>query len=79
MGAGLTFSFLVMIAVPVVGAWSRLHNPNTPLQASDIVIEPFGFLRLIGIPIAAAVFIACFALGWRKWGRPAGSPVEHHS
>jgi hypothetical protein len=74
VGAGLSFSFLAMIAVPLVGAWSRLHNPNTPLQASDIVIEPFGFLRAVGIPIAAAAFIACFALGWRKFAHPHPHP-----
>lgn len=86
VGAGLSFSFLVMIAVPLVGAWSRLHNPNTPLQASDIVIEPFGFLRVVGIPIAVAAFIGCFALGWKKWAHSAPSspahtsmPVEHQS
>jgi hypothetical protein len=88
VGAGLSFSFLAMITVPLVAAWSRLHNPNTPLQSSDVLIEPFGFLRLIGLPLAAAAFAACFALGWRKFARqPApppssravAAPVEHHS
>lgn len=79
VGAGLSFSFLVMIAVPLAAAWSRLHNPNTPLQANDVVIEPFGFLRLVGIPIAAAAFAACFALGWRKFAHPAAEAhaMEH--
>lgn len=77
VGAGLSFAFLAMIAVPLVGAWSRLHNANTPLQASDVVVEPFGLLRLIGIPIAAAAFAACFALGWRKFAHPA--QTEHRS
>lgn len=71
VGAGLSFSFLAMITVPVVAAWSRLHNPNTPLQSTDVVIEPFGFLRLVGLPLAAAAFAACFALGWRKFAHPA--------
>ncbi|MGH9521497.1 MAG: hypothetical protein ACRD3E_03075 [Terriglobales bacterium] len=78
VGAGLSFAFLALIAIPLMAAWSRLHNPNTPLQANDVLIEPFGFLRLIGIPIAAAAFAACFALGWRKFAHPAtGAPVEH--
>ena len=78
VGAGLTFSFLVMIVIPVFGAWSRLHDPNTPLQAGDVLIEPFGVLRWIGIPLAAAAFVACFALGWRKFAHSApGVPMEH--
>jgi hypothetical protein len=88
VGASLSFVFLAMITVPLVAAWSRLHNANTPLQAGDVVVEPFGLLRVIGLPIAAAVLVTCFAHGLRKFShvvnppsaaRAAGAPMEHRS
>jgi hypothetical protein len=59
-----------MISIPLLGAWSRLHNPNTPLQAQDVMIHPIGFLRLVGLPLAVAAFLTCFVLGWRKFAHP---------
>ena len=67
LGAGLFFSFFSMLAVPLLAAWSRLHNANTPLQAGDVVIQPISFLRLVGLPLAAAAFVTCFVVGWRKF------------
>ena len=74
MGAALFFVFFSMLAVPLLGAWSRLHNPKTPLQAQDVMIQPITFLRWVGLPLALAAFIACFALGWRRFAR-----AERHS
>ena len=67
MGASLFFVFFSMLAIPLLGAWSRLHNPNTPLQAQDIMIQPITFLRWVGLPLASAAFITCFLLGWRRF------------
>ena len=78
LGAALFFAFFSMLAVPLLGAWSRLHNPNTPLEAQDVLIQPIVFLRLIGLPLAGAAFITCFVLGWRKFSRTQ-QPVERHS
>ena len=85
MGAGLSFAFFALLAIPILAAWSRLHNPNTPLQAGDVMIEPIRTLRMVGLPLAGAAFIACFGLGWRKFAHPATPPraaaasVEHRS
>jgi len=73
MGAALFFVFFSMLAVPLLAAWARLHNPNTPLQANDVVIQPMNFLRIVGLPLASAAFLACFALGWRKFAHPERS------
>lgn len=74
LGAALFFAFFSMLAVPLLGAWSRLHNANTPLQSSDIMIQPITFLRFVGLPLAAAAFVTCFVIGWRKFVR-----AEHPS
>ncbi len=79
MGAALFFVFFSMLAVPVLGAWSRLHNPNTPLEAQDVLIQPVSFLRMVGLPLAAATFIACFVMGWKRFAHPASPGMEHHS
>ena len=63
------FAFFSMLAIPLLGAWSRLHNANTPLQAGDVVIQPVAFLRMVGLPLAAVAFVTCFVLGWRKFIR----------
>jgi hypothetical protein len=67
LGAALFFAFFSMLAVPFLGAWSRLHNANTPLQANDVVLQPIAFLRLVGLPLALAAFVTCFVLGWRRF------------
>lgn len=67
LGAALFFAFFSMLAIPLLAAWSRLHNANTPLQAGDVVIQPLSFLRLVGLPLAAATFVTCFVLGWRRF------------
>ncbi len=69
LGAALFFAFFSMLSVPLLAAWSRLHNANTPLQAGDVVIQPVAFLRLVGLPLAAGAFVTCFVLGWRKFAR----------
>ncbi len=69
LGAALFFAFFAMLAVPLLAAWSRLHNANTPLQAGDVVIQPLNLLRLVGLPLAAVIFVTCFAVGWRKFMR----------
>ena len=74
LGAALFFAFFSMLAVPLLGAWSRLHNANTPLQSSDIMIQPITFLRFVGLPLSAAAFVTCFVIGWRKFVR-----AEHPS
>ncbi len=74
LGAALFFAFFSMLAVPLLAAWSRLHDANTPLQAGDVVITPIVFLRLVGLPLAGAAFVTCFILGWRRFAR-----TEHSS
>lgn len=74
LGAALFFAFFSMLAIPLLAAWSRLHDANTPLQSGNIVVQPIVFLRLVGLPLAAAAFVTCFVLGWRKFTR-----AEHSS
>ena len=71
LGAALFFAFFSMLAIPLLGAWSRLHNANTPLQAQDVVVRPIAFLRMVGLPLAVGVFVTCFVLGWRKFTHAA--------
>jgi hypothetical protein len=77
-GAAVFFMFFSMLAVPLLGAWSRLHNPNTPLEAQDVLIRPITFLRVVGLPLAGAAFVGGFVMGWRKFSRTS-QPMEHHS
>jgi len=74
LGAALFFAFFSMLAVPLLGAWSRLHNANTPLQSADVLIQPMIFLRFVGLPLAGAAFVTCFVIGWKKFMR-----AEHTS
>lgn len=74
LGAALFFAFFSMLAIPLLAAWSRLHNGATPMQAGDVVIRPIALLRLVGLPLALATFVTCFVVGWRKFAR-----VEHTS
>jgi len=74
LGAALFFAFFSMLAVPLLGAWSRLHNANTPLQSSDVLIQPINFLRMVGLPLAGAAFVTCFVLGWKRFAH-----AEHTS
>ena len=67
LGAALFFAFFSMLAVPLLAAWSRLHDANTPLQAGDVVIQPITLLRTVGLPLAAAAFVTCFIVGWRRF------------
>lgn len=67
LGAALFFAFFSMLAIPLLAAWSRLHNPNTPLESSNILVQPVTFLRLVGLPLAAAAFVTCFLLGWKRF------------
>ena len=69
LGASLFFAFFSMLAIPGLAAWSRLHNSNTPLQSGNVVIQPIGFLRTVGLPLAGGVFVTCFVVGWRKFSR----------
>jgi hypothetical protein len=76
LGAALFFAFFSMLSVPVLGAWSRLHNPNTPLEAQDVLIQPINFLRLVGLPLAGGAFVGGFIMGWKKFAHPAAAQVE---
>ena len=70
LGAALFFAFFSMLAVPLLAAWSRLHNANTPMQAGDVVIQPITLLRLVGLPLAGGAFVTCFVIGWRRFAHP---------
>ena len=66
-GAASFFAFFAMLAIPLLAAWSRLHNPNTPLESGNVLVQPVTFLRLVGLPLAAAAFVTCFVLGWKRF------------
>lgn len=68
-GAALFFAFFGMILVPALAAWARVHNPNAPLQAQDVVIQPLVILQYVGLPLAAATFLLCSYLGHKKFSR----------
>ncbi len=65
-GTALFFSFFMMFSIAATNVLARLHNPNTPLQAPDVVLAPGPWFRLIGLSLSAMVFVVCFVLTLRR-------------
>ncbi|MGZ4817327.1 MAG: hypothetical protein ACXVZJ_01805 [Terriglobales bacterium] len=75
VGAALFFSFFMMISIPVLMVLAKLHDPNAPLQAPDVVLAPIGLFRGVGLPLSAVAFAACFVLAMKKY-RKRGSDAS---
>jgi hypothetical protein len=67
VGMALFFSFFMMISIPVLIVWAKLHDPNAPLQAPDVVLAPGALFRSVGLPLSAAAFAVCFILAMKKF------------
>jgi hypothetical protein len=79
LGAGLFFSFFMMLSIPVLTAIAKLRDPNAPLQAPDVVVAPAVLFRTVGLPLSAVAFAICFALAMKRFrnaGQPT-SPISH--
>ncbi len=73
MAAGLFFFFAMMLAVPISGLLARA----APTARPDMVVDAGSVLRDFGVPVSAAVFLATFALVFRRLRtRPAPSAAS---
>ncbi len=66
-GTGVFFSFFMMLSIAAVNVTSRLHDPNAPLQAPDVVLAPAAWMRMPGLPLSAVAFVLCFWLAMKKF------------
>ena len=66
VGAALFFCFFMMLSIPVLTVMAKLHDPNAPLQATDVVVAPAALFRNIGLPLSALAFAVCFVLAIRR-------------
>ena len=46
---------------------AKLHDPNAPLQAPDVVVAPAALFRNVGLPLSAVAFAVCFVLAMKKF------------
>ena len=67
VGAALFFCFFMMFSIPVLTVMAKLHDPNAPLQAPDVVIAPAALFRSVGLPLSAVAFAVCFVLAMKKF------------
>jgi hypothetical protein len=74
-GAALFFSFFMMVSIPVLMVMAKLHDPNAPLPAPDVVLAPITLFRNVGLPLSAVAFAACFVLAMKKY-RKRGSAAS---
>ena len=76
MGTGLFFCFLMMITIPLLALLARM---NINVEKASVVVSPAVFLRTIGVPTAAVLFVVLFAIGLRRFrrGDQHGLPVRH--
>ncbi len=72
---GAFFSFFMMVTIAVLVVLAKLHDPNAPLQAPDVVIAPAMVFRNVGLPLSAVVFFVCFGLAMKKFRKASGHPV----
>jgi uncharacterized membrane protein len=67
VGMGLFFSFFAMLSVPVLTVIARLHDPNAPLEAPDVLLQHANFVyRYIGLPLSAVAFVLVFVLTMKR-------------
>ena len=66
VGAALFFCFFMMFSIPVLTVMAKLHDPNAPLQAPDVVVAPARLFRSVGLPLSALAFAVCFVLAIRR-------------
>jgi hypothetical protein len=70
----LFFAFFAMLTIPVLTVIARLHDPNTPLQAPDVLLSTTRVYRYIGLPLSGLAFIIVFFLAMKKFGRQEQHP-----
>ncbi len=78
LGMALFFCFFMLVSIPFLGAATRLHGANTPLQAADVVIAPTPWFRYVGLPLSAAAFTVGFVFGVKKF-KKAGAIARTRS
>jgi hypothetical protein len=74
-GMALFFCFFMMLSIPVLSVLARLHNPNDPLQAPDVVLFPAAWFRHVGLPLSAAAFAVCFVLAMKRFRKRSSQPT----
>jgi hypothetical protein len=73
-GMALFFCFFMMFSIPVLMVVAKLHDPNAPLQAPDVVLSPTALFRTVGLPLSALAFLICFVLAMKKFRKPRNHP-----
>ncbi len=66
IAAGLFFSFLSILLVPTLALVARSHGAQ---QAPDVVVDAGPWLRQLGLPMSAFVFLATFGVALRQFTR----------
>ncbi|MBZ5627685.1 MAG: hypothetical protein LAO06_02340 [Acidobacteriia bacterium] len=74
VGTALFFCFFMMLSIPVLMVLAKLHDPNAPLQAPDVVLAPTAWFRRVGLPLSAAAFAICFVLAMKKFRKNNSQP-----
>jgi hypothetical protein len=74
VGAALFFCFFMMFSIPVLTVMAKLHDPNAPLQAPDVVVAPNALFRGVGLPLSAAAFVVCFVLAMKRFRKGSSQP-----
>ncbi len=66
VGSALFFFFFMMATVATLSAAARL---NSQALQHGVVVMPAEFLRRVGLPLTAAVFLVSFVLAHRRFRR----------
>lgn len=75
VGTALFFCFFMMLSIPVLMVIAKLHDPNAPLQAPDVVLAPTAWFRSVGLPLSAVAFAVCFVLAMKKFRKSNSRPA----
>ncbi len=65
IAAGLFFSFLSMLLVPTLALLERWQGAP---QAPGVAVNAAPWLRQLGVPMSALVFLATFGVSLRQFG-----------
>ncbi len=66
IAAALFFSFLSVLLVPTLALVARMHGAQ---QAPDVAVDAGPWLRQLGLPMSAFVFLATFGVALRQFNR----------
>lgn len=74
VGMSLFFAFFAMLTIPVLTVIARLHDPNAPLEAPDVLLSTTTVYRYIGLPLSGFAFLVVFLLAMKKFRKQEQQP-----